>query len=69
VSLYFASLPESIFSMYQISTFDNIQKPINDVKQYLTDSWMLYFMVYFLMVGAVYTTTMLSFFTTYYSKG
>lgn len=67
VSKYFASLPESVFSMYQISTFDNIQKPINDVKQYLTDGCMLYFLVYFLMVGTAYTTTMLSFFTTYYS--
>lgn len=53
--------------MYAISTVDSLSSTVDDVRQYFSDSWLIYFLVYFVLVGTAYTTAMLSFFTTYYS--
>lgn len=68
VSKYYCSLHESIFSMYQLSTFDAWdEEPVGEIRGYLSNAWVLYFFAYFLLMIITYLATMLSFFTTYYT--
>ena len=54
--------------MYQLSTFDGWnQQPVKDVREKLSNYWLLFFLVYFLFMVVSYIVTNLGFFVTYYS--
>lgn len=61
-------MPQSVISMLQVSAFDGWNEDgVYDVKMFLSRVWLLYFIFYFFVVIITFATTMLGFFTAYYS--
>lgn len=68
-SKFYCSLHETMFSMYQLSTFDAWDdEPVGEIRQFMSNAWIVYFFAYFLVMIVIYLATMLSFFTTYYTN-